>query len=145
MSAANMEMDISSMPEFQEACWPIMMIWERINHAYASDSPPKHFGLKKKNYGFKYWVFNSHKESYSVVWDSNRSYWKVKAPFGPCLFFIGPGFIDKSGNGLRVPPMLSVLISDTDVLMPASPTKVKTRMLKITRYVLGKDWDTVTH
>lgn len=123
------------MPEYNEACWPIMIIWERINHAYTSDSPPVNWGLHKQNCGFQYWIFNSSNECYSVVWDTHRSYWKVKTPFGPCLYFIGPLFFDKSGKGLQVPPLGSVIASDIDILMPATPAKVKRKMLKIARYV----------
>lgn len=135
MSEITKEINVILTPEYNEACWPITMIWERINHAYTSDSRPINWGFQKQNCGFQYWIFNSYIESYSVVWDTNRSYWKVKTPFGPCLFFIGPLFIDKSGKGLQVPPLGSVTESDLDVLMPAFPSMVKKKMQKIARFV----------
>ncbi|KAG9461093.1 hypothetical protein GDO78_018150 [Eleutherodactylus coqui] len=143
MSEMNEEIKISLLPEFKEACWPAMMIWERINHAYTSDSPPWHWGYQKGNYGFLYWVFTSQTESYTVAWDSLRSYWKVKTPFGPSLFLIGPPFIGKSGSESQAAPQFSVSISETDVLMPASPLKVNERMLKIARFVLKEGYSNI--
>ncbi|KAG8559091.1 hypothetical protein GDO81_017237 [Engystomops pustulosus] len=114
-----------------------MMIWERINHAYSSDSTPLSHGLQKGDYGFQNWILSSSDEGYSVAWDTYHSYWKVKVPFGPLLCFLGPLFIDKSENGLWAPPLQSVTISDTDVLIPASPSKVNQKILKITNFVLA--------
>lgn len=128
-------MDLTSAQSFSEANWPIMLLWERINHAYTSDSPPRNWGIQKGDCGFQMWFFTSHNEKYFVVWDSFRSYWRVKTPFGYTLNFIGPLFIDKSCKGLHVPPLFTVNVSDTDVLKPTQSAIVKEQLLKITSYV----------
>ncbi|KAG9467609.1 hypothetical protein GDO78_014622 [Eleutherodactylus coqui] len=130
------EINMTTMPEFKEACWPARMIWERINHAYTSDSPPRHWRYQKGDYGIQNWTFSSQTESYTVAWDPFLSYWKVKTPFGPSLFLIGPLFISKPGNRFQVSPQFSVSISETDVLMPALPLKVKNKMQTITCFVM---------
>ncbi|KAG9466276.1 hypothetical protein GDO78_016884 [Eleutherodactylus coqui] len=131
-----MEKDDSAMPMFKDSCWPLKMIWERLIHAYTSDTPPKEWGLQKDDCGFQNWTFNSHNEKYTVLWDNDRSYWKVNTPFGPCLFFIGPLFIDKTRKGLKVPPLFTVIDSENDFLIPAHPLKVKERMSQITHFVV---------
>lgn len=124
-----------ALTSLSEAYWPIMLIWERINHAYTSDSPPTNWGVQKEDCGFHTWVFNSNNEKYFVVWDRFYSYWRVRTPFGIKLHFIGPLFIDKSCQGLHVPPSFTVIVSDTDVLKPAKCSKVKEQMLKISYFV----------
>lgn len=133
---ANMEINGIPFSIFKEARWPLMMIWERINHAYTSDSPPENFGIQRDNCGFQNWTFTSHNEKYVVVWDTDRSYWKVNTPFVTCHYFIGPLFIDKSGNGLKVPPF-TVIESDSVLLVPALPSRVKEKMSKIPQLLLN--------
>lgn len=125
-----MEIAGIAMSIFKESCWPLRMIWERIHHAYTSDSPPKTFGIQKDNCGFQNWTFTSQNEKYTVVWDTDLSYWKVNTPFMMCLYFIAPLFIDKSGKGLQIPPF-TVISSETDVLIPVLPSMVKEQMSKI--------------
>lgn len=127
-------MDIDVVQTYKESCWPIMLIWERINQAYTSDSPPTDWGLQKGEFGFQSWIF-SNTERYTVVWDKGRSYWKVNSPFETHLYFIGPLFIDKSRKGLHVPPLLTVINSDKATLFPANPARVSEKLVKIAKYV----------
>lgn len=120
---------------YNEATLPLSLIWERINHAYSSDSPPTNWGLQKGTCGFQSWFFCSHNEKYTVVWDNNRSYWKVNTPFESLLFFIGPLFINHSRDGLHVPPIFNVTQSEKDILKPASAPRVAEKMVEIVRYI----------
>lgn len=129
-----METDIVQANE--EACWPVMLIWERITQAYTSDSPPAGWGLQKGEFGFQSWIFSSNNERFTVVWDKDCSYWKVNSPFEKnTLFFVGPLFIDKSRTGLLVPPLFTVLNSDKDLLIPANPVKVSDKHAQIAQYL----------
>ncbi|KAG9466275.1 hypothetical protein GDO78_016883 [Eleutherodactylus coqui] len=125
-------MELTCSKDFHEACFPMTIIWERITHAYTSDSPPQAWGLQVGGYGCQSWFINPG-EKYVVFWDTFRSYWELKTPFGPVLHFTGPLFLDKSRKGLHIPP--SLCVSSTDILTPASSDMVCEQMAKIGRFM----------